>query len=264
MKVLWTQEEIDRLYKIYPNSKSKDLEFLFPDRKKAAIQQKANKLNIHKKDERKLYKLLDGSLESCYWVGFILADGWVTEKFTNRKLSTFGITLSEKDKEHLLRLGKYLNVPVNAYSRNTAFSKIFNYYNITINDNVNVPLIRTFFSIHNNKTINPPDISAYDLSDSQMMALISGYIDGDGSIAVRSNNRTIISIQCSHTWSDNLMFIINTLSKYFNVNTNNKVSINQRGHASIYIGHQTIVNGIKQFSLDNSLPLLKRKWNLIP
>lgn len=264
MKVLWTQEEINRLYELYPNSKSFNLECLFPGRKRAAIQQKANKLNIHRKDERKLYKLLDGSLESCYWIGFILADGWLTEKFTDRKLSTFGITLSDKDKEHVIHLGKYLNVPVNVYSRTTKFSKSFNYYNITVNDNVNVPLIRTTFCIQNNKTTNPPKMSAYDLTDSQMMALISGYIDGDGSIAIRSNNRKIISIQCSHTWNDNLMFIIDTLSNFFKVNTKNKVSINRRGHASIYIGNQTIVNGIRQFGLDNSLPLLKRKWSLIP
>lgn len=260
MTRLWTQVELERLSTIYPTTNPKDLESFFPGMTKATIQQRANRMGLRRKDDRSINKLLDGSLESCYWLGFILADGWLTEKFTTRKVCTFGITLSEKDRNHLKRLGEYLNVPVNSYSRRTNMKEEFTYYNITVNDNINVPLIKERFSISNDKSHNPPDLSGYQFTDEQMIALIAGYIDGDGSFAVRTNNRSVISIQCNAAWSKNLTFILHKLSTFFNVETRNGVSINSRGHASVYIGNQEIVKGLKQFVLDHNLPVLARKW----
>ena len=260
MTTHWTQEEKELLVKIYAVTAPNELEALFPGKKKSTIQMKANQMGLRLKDTRQLHRLLDNSLESCYWIGFILADGWLTESSAGKTKCTFGITLSDKDKTHLEQLGLFLNVPVNSYTRSTNFKNTYHYHNITVNDNVNVPLIKRKFNINNDKSHNPPDLSSYDMNSSQLLSLIIGYIDGDGSIAKRSNGRTIISIQCNEAWKENLSFIINTLSDAFSTITKNGVSINLRGHASIYIGNQNIVNGLRQFAIDNNLPVLKRKW----
>ena len=44
--------------------------------------------------------------EKAYWLGFIYADGYVSDEYS------FEVSLSLKDKEHLMKLGKFLNKEV--------------------------------------------------------------------------------------------------------------------------------------------------------
>ncbi len=75
------------------------------------------------------------------------------------------------------------------YTRDTVNKSRFVYANITVNDNINVPLLKDIFSIENDKSHVPPVISNYNLTKDNIMALIIGYIDGDGSIVRRDLKR---------------------------------------------------------------------------
>ncbi len=97
MSTLWTQEEINLIKEIYATTKPKDLESFFPGKKKNQIQLKANSIGLRLNDYRNIKRLLNGSIMSLYWMGFILADGWLTSQYSNKQKHTFGISLSEKD-----------------------------------------------------------------------------------------------------------------------------------------------------------------------
>ena len=66
------------------------------------------------------------------------------------------------------------------------------------------------FNISNNKTKNPPDISKYEITEDQLISLIIGFIDGDGSIYVPSYTEKL-RIECHKNWYDNLLFFENCL-----------------------------------------------------
>lgn len=187
--------------------------------------------------------LLNESNESYYWMGFILADGHITN---NNRLV---VGLSIKDKEHLARLAVYLKSDIIEYK---------NKCTLNIMDTESLSQIRTRFNINHNKTYNPPNLDVFNISEDKLLSLFSGFIDGDGSIRNLYNRPDFnLQIKCHSSWLSILqLFADKFLLGY-------QAKINKQGYAYLVCGDSQILKNLKEKVLPLNLPLLKRKWDII-
>lgn len=208
-----------------------------------------------------LARLLSDDLESFYWIGFILADGYFVDYGSYKVL---GIEISKKDEKHLQRFAELVKSKVKYRKRTTNFSKCSEICFVKIS-NEDIDILMEKFKIKFNKTNFPPNISEWNFNKDQMLALIIGFIDGDGSISNRTNQygskSTIISIQCGQEWINFLemmkIFIVSEIDSKFR----GKVRTNCRGHAYFCITKPTVITYLKNFAKLNNLPILERKWD---
>lgn len=198
-----------------------------------------------KKDQEyvaKLEKLLDESNEAYYWMGFILADGCLS----NNRLS---ITLSEKDSIHLQRLGEFLEYTGSYGSKNN---------HLACKNSDIVPLIKEKFNIKDEKTYNPPE-SLAKFSDTQKLCMLIGFIDGDGNISHFSKRPDFfLRIKNHHSWEN----ILKEFSQIITGSINN-VKINNQGYAELQITNSTILQDLKSKMLKLNIPYMERKWDII-
>ena len=183
-----------------------------------------------------LSKLLDNSLISFYWLGFILADGHLT----NKRLR---VVLSNKDESHLFKLSQYLETKVK-------YESVNNYPYIDLSNKTILSKIKEKYSISENKTTSPPNI--YSISGDRLKALSIGFIDGDGSIGNLHNRPDFnIRIKVHSSWKN----ILEYMYEY--------CYINNKGYAQTTISDSSVIKKLKLFSINNKLPILPRKWNIV-
>lgn len=135
--------------------------------------------------------------ESCYWAGFIAADGNLSKKMTHLR-----IELNINDSGHLEKILKFAKDEEPRISKDIKIAKFSDgkEYKIQscytdINSNTVVRNIKENFGITPNKslTIQPPTKIPEDL----IVHYIRGYFDGDGSIYWNSANKSpVFSICC--------------------------------------------------------------------
>jgi hypothetical protein len=224
-----------------------------------SIIQRAIILNLKKSNSvyrnTECNKLLDGSIQSLYWIGFIFADGHISQ---NNRLK---ITLSIKDLTHLEQFANYVNSKVWI----TRFGK-YDKCTVSIKDIDNIKLLKESYDIHHRKTYNPPSSIIFDkLTNEQKLALIIGFIDGDGSIRKlsRTSSPYNITIKNHASWLSIHTQFSNFLKEYFDVESSMNPKLMNSGYSQINISHSDIVYGIKTFIDENSIPVLSRKWGII-
>lgn len=188
--------------------------------------------------------LLEDSLETYYWIGFLLADG----SFTNNRLE---LTLSNNDANHLYRFAKYIKY-TGSYGKSKCKKQVY-CKNIDI-----VSKICNKFDIQNNKTYNPPK-SILKFSEEQNIALLCGFIDGDGYIQKhpRCNSFRLI-IKLHSSW----IHILHEFDKLIS-GTSEHCKINNNGYAILTITDSEILKNFKSKVINLKLPLMSRKWNII-
>ena len=202
----------------------------------ACISKIKRKFNETKSDN-KYSKLVDYEDNiSCYWLGFILADGHNNGK-------SIQINLSIKDKLHILKL-KELIGDFKVKENNTQIR-------IGIYDKKTCKKLSNDFMWVSNKTKNPPTIPT-SLTNDQLFSIIIGFIDGDGTISNKGN----IRIKCDKSWKNILETFYKNLtgeSKEFDITSDN-CSI-------IYFSKLEILKNIYIKANNLNLPLMERKWN---
>lgn len=263
MRQFWTKSEDDILYKHYYELPKELLCGLLPNRTWSAIKLRARKLDLYRSlsfaRNSNVKMLLSGSLISFYWVGFILADGHISN---NNRLK---IVLSNKDSEHLNSLATFLSTNV----RNSVAkvgNKKFNTVTISCKDIDNIPVICDIFGIKANKTKNPPDFYDYMFTEEQLLALIVGFIDGDGNISMLHNRTDVnLRIKCHRSWLSNLGYIENIIYNYTDVPLKSPplTKINNQGYAQLVISNNKVIKAVKQFAIDKKLPIMQRKWGRV-
>lgn len=179
--------------------------------------------------------------EKAYWLGFIYADGYVSDK------SNFEISLSLKDTSHLIKLGKLLNYTV----KKDHFRCRLSISNLHLTDSLKrhgvIPrksLIATF-----------PE----HLDNCLIRHFIRGYFDGDGCISV-STKPPSYQITVS---------ILGTLNVLCNIEKKSNVSFykahDKRHHTDCYsmriYSHEDKYDFLK-YIYENSTIYLNRKYNL--
>ena len=187
--------------------------------------------------------LLEDSLETYYWIGFLLADG----SFTNNRLE---LTLSNNDADHLYKFAKYIKYT-------GSYGKRMDQKQIYCKNIDTVSAICKKFQIHNNKTYNPPE-TLLKFSESQNLALIAGFIDGDGHIAKhRTCNSFRLTIKLHSSW----LQILREINRFL-CNTD-YCKINTLGYAELTISDSEILKELKQKVIQLNIPIMLRKWNII-
>ena len=189
-----------------------------------------------------LEKLLDESNEAYYWIGFILADGSII----NNRLS---VELCEKDKEHIHKLGEYLEYSGSYGPKDKRLA--------CKNSDI-IPLIKEKFDIHDNKTYNPPKTLS-NFTEIQKLCLLIGFIDGDGNIS-HPNKRPdfFLRIKNHSSWKP----ILEEFSIII-TGTSESVKINNQGYAELRITNSATLQKLKTKMLNLSIPYMKRKWDII-
>lgn len=125
---------------------------------------------------------------SCYWAGFIMADGNIHTKRKN-----LSIALSSVDKEHLLKFKNNIDFtgPISDYiSKDIRTGKSHNYSKITIGGKWFALDLESNFNVVPSKTL----ITKFPIIPEELISyFIRGYFDGDGSI-VNRNGLIIVSM----------------------------------------------------------------------
>lgn len=195
--------------------------------------------------KHKLSKLLDDSHESFYWLGFILADGHLSN--SNR----LHLTLSLKDKDHLIKLRNFVGEGNILEGSNTLNSKKYPNISLNIMDKRTISVLKCKYKISSNKTISPPDLSS--LSKDQLFCVMIGFIDGDGCIRYQTGRKDChLSVKCHSSWQDTLSYLFEKQCR-----------INNAGYAYLCITDNTLLREIKRKAIEFKLPYLERKWNII-
>lgn len=129
--------------------------------------------------------------DCCYWAGFIAADGCIIDKCQGQKL--LRISLQSGDIGHLEKFKKAIefNGVVAVYSANYTYKglkQIKKSCNIQIKSNKLCDALLENFSITPRKslTIVPPSAN---LTHSQRVSFLKGYIDGDGYVMPKTSNQ---------------------------------------------------------------------------
>lgn len=153
--------------------------------------------------------------ESCYWAGFLAADGWV-----HKDNYSLGCELSIKDSDHLEKLKVFLNSNADIKTRTRKmFNKNIKSAYVSI---YSVDLVRDLkhnFNIKPKKslTYNPPQ-----LPEDLIRHFIRGYFDGDGCIRWHKCNKTPKLNICSGS-KPLLEWVKNKIENILNVDSPNIV-----------------------------------------
>lgn len=249
----WTTEQINKLKVMYETNKKEEILNNFPGYTWRSIQNIA----IFLKFKRGIITHRKGTLEPLfyktalahYWLGFILADGYISED------GTVKVVLSNKDKLHLEKLGEFLKCKVFEYPvayKGTTIQTV----RVKIKDLKLGRDLRTMMGIIGKKTYNPFNLD-FIKGKYFLVSFLCGYIDGDGSINKKGN----IAMD-AHAIYNNLFKVIgeslkkNKIIKHYGV-------ILYKEMTRLYFASKLDNINIKSLGIKLQLPLLGRKWSRI-
>lgn len=182
--------------KVWPNAKTvEEVQDAFPDRSYAAIQLKAASLGLkafNRSRRGDLSRLLNGQLTSWYWLGFFLADGYIS------KGGEFSITLSARDEDHLNKLANYLSAKTRRLRQSiTENGSTRNHVRLNLMNPDVANKINDLFGIMGPKTTNPPSVEKLKkMEREEMAAVVAGFFDGDGTARSKGYGQ----ITCHEAW----------------------------------------------------------------
>jgi hypothetical protein len=213
-----------------------------------------------------LERLLEETPESYYWSGLIMADGYISNKRGGKCVI---VQLSEKDKTHIEKLSKFVDVPLKLKTARWTYngiSKSSKHYRLEKWDENNTLAISNKFNMLEKKTYNPP--SSLNIEDNNLfVAFILGFIDGDGCI----DKQGCLHVQCHASWRECLEGWFNRLYDIVKPNLLNKVQKNvvkanidkRDGGVRVEIYNNEILVYLRNKAIEMNLPTMKRKWERI-
>lgn len=254
----WTKIEDNILINNYGINNYKDYKYLLPNRTLSSIFNRAHYLKLKSKEKiRNKYKynvnhhfFNDINELSCYWAGFIAADGWIKSD-----CNCLGIKLAEKDIKHLEKFKSDIqsNSPIKI-KKTTLNKKIFTQYQIDIYSRHIVKDLYNNFNITPNKTFSliPPNIQKTE----HKISYIIGLIDGDGCISKKTNTNelrlSLIGNKEIITWCKKILTNWLKLQKTKLAYSNNMYSIS--------MGDKNTKKFI-EYTKKINIPYMERKWN---
>ena len=137
------------------------------------------------KFDNKVFDAID-SEEKAYWLGFIYADGWVSN--TN---NSFTLTLQQRDEDHLLKFNSFVKNTNPICHRS---NKQYNSVSVNLcNNYFKRQLINLGCVPKKSLVLQFPDIKIFK-EERLIYDFIRGYIDGDGCLTFSRNKRLSIQI----------------------------------------------------------------------
>jgi hypothetical protein len=250
----WSEEEREKLKIHWKSSTMKELLEQFPNRTYQSLMKEASKLGIKSEVARKR----KGSLEflnqlnpkSCYWWGFIIADGHLAKR------GDLIIQLDIQDENHLKKLNEYLNTTIyykeslNTYTKNLSKQVI-----LRIADKSFANKWLNILSINAPKTYFPPDLSIFYTKE-YLLPFVIGLIDGDGCIW-EGNDWLNLRIELHGNWLNTLQLISDKLKKFYDIDC--KIKTSKRGFSQLNINTKKDLKILKDYI--PNVNYLERKWN---
>lgn len=193
--------------------------------------------------------IIEESIESFYWIGFIIADGSFYDK------TNFEFGLAEKDKEVLDEFAKFISLNGKIAHRESTKS-----YRIMFSNSKSIPNFMEKYGFKFRKTYNPIDFNILKIYPKDLLtSLLIGIIDGDGSI---ENNGSIgafvIHIHSHNVWSSFYTELLTYLEIPYTIN-----NINNTNTIKVNIYKRDYILKLNNFIKDNNLFHLNRKWDKI-
>lgn len=248
----WTKEKIDLLKSEYPNGDKKQLCKTLGVTYEA-LKTAATKRGIKSKQDKRLYKLkplTEDKLNIWYWLGFIMADGYISER------GQLKITLHIDDIEHLKTFSLIIGSKVRTLKVKTSYGT--SDVCITVCDDIKYGnKIKNKLNITTKKTYNAPKLNFFKTKE-QALAFFIGFSDGDGMIGWNYDVPYMLRINCHYNWFNNFEVFKSYLKK-FKINTP-VVRVDKRGNSVFSISTSSDILKIRKWAIDNNIPLMKRKW----
>jgi predicted RNA-binding Zn-ribbon protein involved in translation (DUF1610 family) len=217
---------------------------------KSSIFQKGHNLNDEwTLRENSLDKLIsEKSLETFYWVGFILADG----NFYNNR---FELGLKEDDIDVLKSFADYIEFKGDIKHRDSTNSN-----RIQFNNKPSIEKLMKEYGFNCDKTHNPCSFESFkDYSKEQITSLLIGIIDGDGNIQENGSTYTnTITITAHNSWKNFYTELLTFLGIDLHIS-----NIKDSNCISIRIYKREYCIALKQFIINNNLFYFSRKWDKI-
>lgn len=196
------------------------------------------------------------NLRNSYWAGFILADGSI-----NKKDSGIRIAVNRKDKHHLELFSKDIDYTGKVkeytlstnYKNNVEYSKLEIYCKQIQND------LKITFGIDVDKTKNS---RLQELRSDNLFSFVCGLIDGDGSIQKRENSFGRISLLGNRLL---MRDVANFLTIHLTLNENDVKIYETKKLPVLNITRRTALSKFRDkfLNIQNEIPYLERKWNLL-
>jgi hypothetical protein len=259
-KPRWSEQDKADFERMYTSSSIAEIMERFPNRSWEALKRRGHYRGLplsRKNYNCDLTPLLDGSNESSYWLGFLLADGHFSR-------GAVVLELSQKDQHHIEKFCKFIGYPLTSvYSRTReVFGGHFPTVCVRATHKSVVDRLTTHFNISSKKTKTPPNLSS--LSDPQLLCLLIGFIDGDGAICHRKDGSSLISLELDPSWLPmltNFLLLLNrsglttesTAVLYTRKNTGKTFSRLQMSNHKFFTGLRQKIELLE-------LPIMRRKW----
>lgn len=250
-RIKWTEEKNQLLLKEYPKGNNKRLIPIF-GASYFAIAAQAAKLGIKSKPQNhyKLKRMLEDTLENYYWMGFIMADGYITED------GELTVQTCRKDKGHLIKLAKKLDSNVIDREYKTTYG-LCKTSCLTCKDIKHGVELKQKMNIVGQKTYNPPSLD-FIKTDEQFLAFFAGFTDGDGCIGYAKNGRPyVLRIGCHRNWIKTFECIAQRLKK---LGYKAVTSIEKRGYSILRMSTSGHILGLRNKFVEMNLPIMERKW----
>lgn len=206
-----------------------------------------------KKFNHDYFKIIDTE-EKAYWLGFIYADGCVTN-------DTFSVKLSVKDAPHLGKLKKCMESDHNIgiYESRNGYNIGKKFCQFSINDKQLVlDLIDNGVCYRKSNILTFPNSSI--LPDNLVNHFIRGYFDGDGSVYVANKKYGYLGISFDGDY-EFLSSLLSILSAITGTNSSIYKSSGDN-HYSLKIGGTNQVKRFAQYLYSESNISLERKRNI--
>lgn len=207
------------------------------------------------KNTESILKMLDSSIESFYWWGYIIADGSIDKNYN------ITLTCDIKDLEHLTKFATYVNKKV-------TFKKVKAFYKdeirtICLVNIANKKLLKPFKEETLNwlgkKTYEPIKLDYFKTGN--LIYFLLGLIDGDGCLYLTKTWKGTNSFKnCRIVIHQNWLPFLEELKKELEFKYNIKciVKLNSRNNATMYFKDSEIE---KILPFLKNTPYLSRKWD---
>jgi hypothetical protein len=185
------------------------------------------------------------TLQSCYWAGFLAADGWIYK-------STIGCKLSYKDVFHLENFKQEVHNNSNIkISSSISFGKLHTSATLLLYSPQLVADLNKYFNITQKKTftLKPPLID--DMN--HKLAFICGLLDGDGTTYSINGN-----IRCTFLGNFKMMSWVKSTLMLFN-NIESSAQVTPKGNIWSYSIGNTPSRRLISWIQENHLYTLPRK-----
>jgi len=264
-----TEQQVQKLKEVWATASREEIGNLFPGRKYASLAQRARKLGLkslrHRNSKGDLSPLLSETVEAYYWLGFILADGYLS------KQNALSVCLSLKDIIHLQKLARFLRTHIRKVDKQKykMYSSKTKAVIISVGDSALVPQIKKKLGMKtSNKTYNPPALP--EMNRDQTLSFLAGYIDGDGCMAKQGDCKrykredVVIQVKCHISWFETLCEMERKIYQELGFHLERPhVRVTKQGYAFWKISNNKVIRTFKVELVNLKLPIMERKWNKV-